>query len=69
VGFAAFKNHCSIFPYSTRVMDTLKDELSPYDTSGRGATIRFPPDKPLPDSLIKKLVKVRIEEIENRTRK
>jgi len=64
VGFAAFKKHCSLFPYSTGVMDTLKDELHSYDTSGNGATIRFTVDKPLPTVLVKKVVKARIEEIE-----
>jgi uncharacterized protein YdhG (YjbR/CyaY superfamily) len=69
VGFAAFKNHCSIFPYSTGVMDTLKEELRPYDTSGKGATIRFTVDEPLPDVIVEKIVKTRIEEIEGRSRK
>jgi uncharacterized protein YdhG (YjbR/CyaY superfamily) len=64
VGFAAFKNHCSLFPYSTGVMDTLRDELQSYDTSGNGATIRFTVDKPLPAGLVKKVVKALIEEIE-----
>jgi len=45
VGFAAFKDHCSIFPGSA-VMDAYKEELSRYDTSK--GTIRFPADKPLP---------------------
>ena len=66
VGIAAFKNHCSLFPYSTGVMATLKKDLEPYDTSGNGATIRFTTDKPLPAALVKKLVKVRIQEIEAR---
>jgi uncharacterized protein YdhG (YjbR/CyaY superfamily) len=66
VGFAAFKNHCSIFPYSTGVMVSLKEELKPYDTSGKGPTIRFPADKPLPADLVRRLVKARIEEIESR---
>ena len=66
VGFAAFKNHCSIFPYSTKVMNSLKEELKLYDTSGKGATIRFPAKKPLPAALVKKIVKTRIEEIEMR---
>jgi uncharacterized protein YdhG (YjbR/CyaY superfamily) len=66
-GFAAFKNHCSLFPYSTKVMDSLKEELQSFDTSGKGATIRFSVDKPLPAALVRKLVKVRIEEIESRT--
>jgi uncharacterized protein YdhG (YjbR/CyaY superfamily) len=64
VGFAAFKNHCSLFPYSTKVMGSLKEELKSYGTS-KGA-IRFPIDKPLPAVLVKRIVKTRIEEIERR---
>jgi uncharacterized protein YdhG (YjbR/CyaY superfamily) len=64
VGFAAFKNHCSLFPYSTKVMDSLKEELQSYGTSK--GTIRFSTDKPLPAALVQKIVKVRIEEIEGR---
>ena len=63
VGFAAFKNHCSIFP-GAAVMDAYKEELKPYDTSK--VTIRFPVDKPLPASLVKKLVRARIKENESR---
>ena len=63
VGFAAFKNHCSIFP-GAAVMDAYKEELKPYDTSK--GTIRFPVDKPLPATLVKKLVRARIKENEAR---
>ena len=63
VGFAAFKDHCSIFPGSA-VMDTYKKELKHYDTSK--GTIRFPATKPLPAALVKKLVKARIAENEAR---
>jgi uncharacterized protein YdhG (YjbR/CyaY superfamily) len=66
VGFAAFKNHCSLFPYSDKVMVTLEKDLGPFDTSGKG-TIRFTVEEPLPDALVKKIVKTRIEEIEART--
>ena len=62
VGFAAFKNHCSIFP-GAAVMDAFREELKPYDTSK--GTIRFPVDKPLP-ALVKKLVRARIKENEAR---
>jgi uncharacterized protein YdhG (YjbR/CyaY superfamily) len=58
-GFAAFKDHCSYFPFSGWVVDTLKSELSRYETH-RG-TIRFATDKPLPATLIKKLIKVRLQ--------
>lgn len=54
IGFAAFKNHCSIFPGS-RAVATHKDELKGYETSK--GTIRFPIGKPLPAGLVKKLVK------------
>jgi uncharacterized protein YdhG (YjbR/CyaY superfamily) len=64
VGFAAFKNHCSLFPYSTKVMDMCKQELKSYETSK--GTIRFPVDNPLPAALVKRIVKTRIEEIEAR---
>ena len=68
VGFAAFTNHCSLFPYSRRVMQVLEEDLRPHDTSGKGATIRFTPDEPLPTALVTKIVATRIEEIDARTR-
>jgi len=64
VGFAAFKEHCSFFPMSTTVMEAFENELASYDTSK--GTIRFKPGKPLPASLVKKLVKERIKENEAR---
>jgi uncharacterized protein YdhG (YjbR/CyaY superfamily) len=60
VSFAAFKNHCSLFPASTAVMEALGEELKPY-FSGKG-TIRFTTDKPLSAALVKKIVQTRIEE-------
>jgi uncharacterized protein YdhG (YjbR/CyaY superfamily) len=64
VGIAAFKNHCSLFPYSTEVLDTYEGELGALRTSK--GTIRFPAGEPLPTGLVRKLVKARIEEIEKR---
>ncbi len=63
VGFAAFKDHCSLFP-GAAVMDAHKEELKRYSTSK--GTIRFPANKPLPAALVKKLVKARIAENEAR---
>jgi uncharacterized protein YdhG (YjbR/CyaY superfamily) len=62
VGFAAFAKHCSLFPTGSGVIEKYAKELKSYKTS-RG-TIQFPPDKPLPDALIKKIVKTRIKENE-----
>jgi uncharacterized protein YdhG (YjbR/CyaY superfamily) len=60
VSFAAFKNHCSLFPASEKMLEEFGDELKPY-FSGKG-TIRFTPDEPLPPALVKKIMKTRIEE-------
>ena len=55
VAYAAAKNHCAFYPGS--VIGKLK-ELKDHDTSK--GTVRFPPDKPLPAALVRKLVKLRI---------
>jgi uncharacterized protein YdhG (YjbR/CyaY superfamily) len=59
VAFGAATNHCSFYP-GAQPIKTYKDELQDYDTSK--GTIRFPPDRPLPSSLVRKLVKTRISE-------
>jgi len=61
VAFAAFKDHCSFFPGSG-VMEAYKEELKNYKTSK--GTIRFTLSKPLPASLVKKLVKARLKQNE-----
>jgi uncharacterized protein YdhG (YjbR/CyaY superfamily) len=67
VSFGAFKDHCSFFPMSTSVMRSHRSQLKRYDTSK--GTIRFPMNKPLPATLVKKLVKARIVENEAKARK
>lgn len=62
VGYAAFKEHCSLFPMSGRVLDEFGQDLAKYRTSK--GTLQFPIDKPLPASLLKKLVKARIAQNE-----
>ena len=60
VGYAAFAKHCSLFPTGSGVIEKFSKELRGYHTS-RG-TIQFPSDKPLPDALVKKIVKARVAE-------
>ena len=64
LGFAAFSNHCSLFPMSLSVMEAFKNELKDFHTSK--GTIRFPVDKPLSPALVKKLVKARMAENEHK---
>jgi uncharacterized protein YdhG (YjbR/CyaY superfamily) len=60
VSYAAYQNHCSLFPASGPVMEALGEELKPY-FSGKG-TLRFQADKPIPAALVRKIVRVRMEE-------
>jgi len=64
--FAAFSDHCSLFPTAS-IVEAFKNELKGYTTSK--GTIQFPLDRPLPNSLIRKLVKARIAQIENGQRR
>jgi len=61
VGYAAFLDHCSLFPTAV-VIENFKDELKNY-TISKG-TIQFPLDKPLPSMLIKRIVKARLTELQ-----
>ncbi len=56
-GFAAFKNHLSYLPHSGSVFPELGDEISNYKTSS--GALQFPVDRPLPKSLVKRLIAIR----------
>jgi len=60
VGFAAAKNHCGFYPWTSRTVEQFKDDLKDFSTS-KGA-IRFSMEKPLPVALVKKIVKARMKE-------
>ena len=60
VGFGATAKHCAFYLMSSSTVAAHKDELEDYDTSK--GTIRFQADNPLPDALVRKLVKARIAE-------
>ena len=59
VWYAAFKEHCSLFPTGA-ALDRYKNELAGFNISK--GTVQFPLDRPLPTGLIKKLVKARLEQ-------
>jgi uncharacterized protein YdhG (YjbR/CyaY superfamily) len=63
VWFAAFSNHCSLFP-TAAIIEMFKNELKDFSTSK--GTIHFPNDKPLPIGLIKKLVRARVKQNEGK---
>ena len=63
VFFAAWKDHISLYPAPWSA-ESLKKEMSAYE--GSKGTIKFPIDEPMPLALIKKMVKYRVKENEER---
>lgn len=59
VWFAAFKNHIGFYP-RTSAIAAFKKELSAY--KGAKGSVQFPFEKPLPLSLISRMVKFRVKE-------
>jgi len=63
-GFAAFKKHCSFFPAG--IADQFASDLSGFEMSK--GTIRFTPDRPIPDDVVVKILTARVSEILSRPR-
>jgi uncharacterized protein YdhG (YjbR/CyaY superfamily) len=63
VWYAAFSNHCSLFP-TAAIIEKFKNHLKPFSKSK--GTIHFPADKPLPTALIKKIVKARVAQAKSK---
>ena len=61
VGFVAAKKHLSIFPFSPAAIDVVRERLDGFDL-GKG-TIRFSPERPVPDNVLADLVRARRQEI------
>jgi uncharacterized protein YdhG (YjbR/CyaY superfamily) len=61
VGFGAASRHCTFYPMSGTITAAHEAELAAYETS-KGA-IRFPAERPLPRTLVRKLVEWRLAEM------
>jgi len=62
-GYAAFKKHLSVVPFSGSLFNSFSEELKPY--SRTKSSLHLPFDKPLPAALIRKLVRNRVAAIPN----
>lgn len=60
VSFGVSKKHCALYLMSDATLDSFRGQLEGLDTSK--GTIRFRPEKPLPQELVRKLVKARLKE-------
>jgi uncharacterized protein YdhG (YjbR/CyaY superfamily) len=59
-GFCATKKGCSYFPFSGSTLKSLAKDVGRYEQTK--SSLHFQPDKPLPASLVRKLIKARIAE-------
>jgi len=66
VCYAAFSDQCSLFPMGREAIDEFKPELRGFETAK--GTIRFTVEKPLPASLITKIVKFRVARNEGKAK-
>ena len=64
VCYKAARSHCSFHPMSTAVIRAHAKDLESYSISP--GTVRFTPGKALPMRLVRKLVKTRVAELNNR---
>lgn len=60
-GYAAFTNHLSVLPFSGSLFDSFTKELETY--SRTKSSLHLPFDRPLPATLIRKLVRARLAAI------
>lgn len=65
-GFAAFKDHLSYLPFSGSVLGQLADELKGYTMTK--SSLHFPVDRPLPKSVVRDLIAVRLAEFREASR-
>ena len=66
LAFRAARQHLGIFPFSSRVVDAVRDQLTAFELSK--GTIRFTAASPLPDEVVRDIVRYRIQEITGRAR-
>lgn len=59
--FGAGADHCALYTSSGTTVSELQEQLKKYDTSK--GTIRFAANKPLPATLVRKLVKIRMDKL------
>jgi uncharacterized protein YdhG (YjbR/CyaY superfamily) len=60
-GFCATSKGCSYFPFSGSTLKSLARALEPYDQTK--SSLHFSVDKPLPTTLVRRLIKTRLKEM------
>ncbi|MGH2711324.1 MAG: iron chaperone [Actinomycetota bacterium] len=60
IWFAAWKTHCSLYPVSASLLEAVGENPERFDTAK--GTLRFSMDRPPSATLVRKLVKARIDD-------
>lgn len=61
VAVTSAAKHLSLFPFSPAVIEAVAPDLEGYSLSK--GTIRFSPDQPLPDAVVRRVVELRLAEV------
>lgn len=61
VGYAAMKAHCGLYVFEGDLVARFAGQLAGFSTDK--GTIRFTPDAPLPEALVREIVAARLAEI------
>ena len=61
VWYAGFTHHASLYPIGDAISKRFASELECYETSK--GTVRFPLDQPIPVTLVKRMVRARVEDV------
>lgn len=67
VGFGAAAKHVALYVMFGQALRVLQPELARFDATTR--VLRFPPDRPLPAALVRKIVRFRLAEIDAAARR
>lgn len=61
IGVSSGGKHLSLVPFSPSAIDAVRPDLDGF-TASKGV-LRFPPDRPVPDEVVLRLVRLRLAEI------
>jgi uncharacterized protein YdhG (YjbR/CyaY superfamily) len=64
LGFRAAKKHLSVYPFSPEAIEAVKHRLDDFDLAK--GTIRFSPDRRVPDDVLVDVARARMREIAKR---
>ena len=66
IGFGASSRHLSLYVTDSTVLERFQQELADFDSGGTKTTVRFTVEEPSAKSLVTRIVKARVDELECR---